>query len=423
MLDRFRRTRAYSCTICANLLPEDMGLQAVEETSPLKWHLAHTSWFFETFILKQYQPDFKPFDPAFEYLFNSYYNAVGEQFPRGKRFLLSRPSVEQIYTYRAHVDTCITDLLQNVPAWVDMAGVLSLLELGINHEQQHQELMFTDLKYNWFQNPLFPVYKVRPDQECAQQAAQQPLSPPEFLPVAEGVYSVGVRDAAAFHFDNEGPRHKTYLHAYSMANRLVSNGEYLAFIKDGGYKTPALWLSEGWSYLQQNPECAKPLYWQEIDGVWHEFTLHGLEPLDLNRPVCHVNAYEADAYARWAGARLPTEFEWEVFADKYAVQTEASPGYFHHEQRVHPDCGIPVASSLLGQVWQWTSSDYKPYPGYQTAAGAVGEYNGKFMISQLVLRGGSCVTAYDHFRTSYRNFFYARDQWQFTGIVLAKDGQ
>ncbi len=410
IIEQYKLSRNLSEQICQDLLIEDYSLQAIEETSPLKWHLAHTSWFYETFILKTYQDNYVAFHPEYEYLFNSYYNAVGEQFPRAQRGLLSRPSVDQVYDYRKAVDQAIIDLLNHdnfkseSPKGIEL---LNLIELGINHEQQHQELMLTDLKYNWSINPLYPVYKT-PKQTITQTPAKL-----EFLSVDEGLYEIGVSDSSTFHFDNEGPRHKAYLHAYSMANRLVSNGEYLEFIEDGGYQRSELWLSEGWSHIS-NEQHRQPLYWHNIEGQWYEYTLHGLQALDLNQPVCHINAFEADAFARWKDARLPTEFEWEVFAQQYLANIEAP------KEALHPEFSSNPLESLIGQVWQWTSSDYKPYPGFKAEEGAIGEYNGKFMVNQLVLRGASCFTSHSQLRLSYRNFFHAQDQWQLTGIVLAR---
>lgn len=400
---RYSRIRALSEALCAPLELEDFGLQGADFASPAKWHLAHTSWFFETFLLKPHLPGYRVFHPRFEVLFNSYYHAVGEQYPRPDRGLLSRPTVAEVSDYRSHVDTAMATLLAQQSGEGD---INTLTRLGCDHEQQHQELLLTDLKYSWHKNPLLPVY-------CDQSLPASQAVTSEWHAIDPGLYEIGHRDEG-FAFDNESPAHSQYLHAAQIARQLVSNADFLAFMRDGGYQRPELWLSDGWAWLQGGGAGTSPapLYWQQHDGEWFEYTLHGLLPLEPNRPAAHLNAYEADAYARWAGARLPTEFEWEVFA-----RQSADGAQFYTADTVHPtDC-----SAVRGALWQWTSSAYSPYPGFRPAAGAVGEYNGKFMANQLVLRGGSCATSVDHYRDSYRNFFYPPDRWQFTGLRLARD--
>lgn len=402
LAELFSGVRQYSVQICQPLAIEDYGLQAMASTSPAKWHLAHTSWFFETFLLKPYMPGYRVFDDHYEYLFNSYYNAVGSQFPRHQRGLLSRPTVEEIYAYRAHVDEAMLQLLAGTPL-AAAEDVLNRTELGCHHEQQHQELFFTDLKYNWFQNPLYPAYNASP-LPTAPTAA-----PLQWQTFPSGLHEFG-HDDDNFCFDNELPRHKQYVERFSIADRLSTNGEYLAFIQDNGYHRPELWLADGWATRLERPDWTAPLYWVERDGGWLEYTMHGLVELDLHRPASHLSAYEADAFARWQGCRLPTEFEWELAAAS-AKQAAA-------DETAHP-----VSVSPVGQLWQWTSSAYSPYPGFRTAEGAIGEYNGKFMANQLVLRGGSVATSPGHYRHSYRNFFYPPDQWQFTGVRLARESE
>lgn len=405
----YQSIRRYSERICQPLSVEDYGLQAMDSTSPAKWHLAHTSWFFETFILKAHSPGYREFHPRFEHLFNSYYNAVGEQYPRGQRGLLSRPTVEEVYRYRQYVDQRMVELLDKLPDGEEGRSVLQLTELGCHHEQQHQELLFTDLKYCLFQNPLFPAYS-----QNLLPAAQAAL-PMQWQSFSGGLHHIGHDASGAFCFDNELPRHQQYVERFQIADRLVSNGEYLAFMADDGYLRAELWLADGWSALSEiNERERAPLYWVKQDGEWWEFSLHGLIPLDLNRPVAHLSAYEADAYARWCGCRLPTEFEWEVAS---SIEVPGAPSTGEPEEiAVHPNFPSPVNC-----LWQWTSSAYAPYPGFSPEDGAIGEYNGKFMANQLVLRGGSIVTSPGHYRHSYRNFFYPPDQWQFTGLRLARN--
>ncbi len=401
--EQYQSVRTRSETLCAHLPVDDFGLQAMPETSPLKWHLAHVSWFFETFILRTFNPDYRVFDEAFESLFNSYYHGVGRQHPRAQRHLLSRPTLEQIHAYRKHIDRAMQALLTaaEIPE-----EVISRTRLGLHHEAQHQELMLTDLKYNLACNPTFPAYW-----PAGPGAAE--TRPVHYTAFEGGLTETGASGEESFSFDNEHPRHAHWLEPFELASRQVSNAEYLSFIEDSGYTNPMLWLSDGWSTVQTG-QWQHPLYWRRLDGVWHEFTLHGLVPLDANRPAVHLSYYEADAFARWAGCRLPTEQEWEHAARGTATGDSDSTG-------LHPQYAPDASAGYFGVVWEWTSSPYSPYPGYRPAAGAIGEYNGKFMCNQQVLRGSSCLTPAWHARASYRNFFYPPDRWQFSGMRLARD--
>jgi ergothioneine biosynthesis protein EgtB len=392
--------RQRSLRLAEPLSGEDCCAQSMPDASPIKWHLAHTTWFFETFILEAREAHFAPFHPAFRVLFNSYYNGIGARHPRPARGLLTRPALPEVLAYRAGIDRRVAALLA---AHEGDAALAALVELGLQHEQQHQELMLTDLKHLLAQNPLYPAY-----------AAQAPSPPGQAAPLAWRAFEGGLcaigHDGAGFCFDNELPRHRTYVAPFELASRLATNGEYLEFIEAGGYRDPALWLSEGWDRVCAG-ELAQPLYWVRRDGAWHEFTLHGLLPLDPARPVTHISLYEADAFARWRGARLPTEAEWELAAQGLPVDAGA----------LHPAAvGAAGLAQMFGQCWQWTTSSYAPYPGFAPAAGAIGEYNGKFMVNQYVLRGSSCATPAGHARASYRNFFPAGARWQFTGIRLAR---
>jgi ergothioneine biosynthesis protein EgtB len=382
---RYPRVRAATEALAQGLSAEDCALQSMPDASPVKWHMAHTTWFFETFVLEPHAPHHDPFHPAFRYLFNSYYNALGEQFARPQRGMLSRPGLDDVLRYRAHVDERLRELLDGKAL---PAAALAIIELGLNHEQQHQELIVTDLLHLFSLNPLSPAYREEPTEQKTEPRALQ------FSRFEAGEVEIG-HDGAGFAFDNELPRHRQYVAPFEIASRPVSNAEYLAFVEDGGYRRPEFWLSDGWGTVAaQRWEC--PIYWREMNGAMREFTLHGLQPLDPEGIACHLSHFEADAYAHWAGARLPTEFEWEVAA--------------------------PVLEKgvAYGQVWEWTSSSYAPYPGFRQAAGAVGEYNGKFMSNQYVLRGGSCATPDGHIRRSYRNFFPSSARWQFSGIRLAR---
>lgn len=428
--ERFLQVRATSERLCEPLITEDYGLQAMAETSPAKWHLAHTSWFFETFLLKQHLKNYKVLNEQYEVLFNSYYNGIGKQYPRPQRGLLSRPSVEEVYTYRQYVNEAMLALFES-PA-INTDDILDKVILGCHHEQQHQELFFTDLKYSWFQNPLYPSYDYHKDKKNILNANQKKNSPhgDNWVEIPEGVYEIGFKESSIsalenFSFDNERPRHKHYIHPVSISEALVTNRDYMVFMADDGYKRSEFWLSDAWAMLQKDGIKHHPLYWVEQDGEWYEYTLKGLQPIDFSQPVCHLSAYEADAYARWKECRLPTEFEWESFAhlqkqkNKTGIENSQQIQFLESEN-FHPVAEANQAGAIEGVLWQWTSSAYSPYPGYKPAEGAIGEYNGKFMCNQLVLRGGSCVTSQNHYRHSYRNFFYPQDQWQFSGLRLAK---
>jgi ergothioneine biosynthesis protein EgtB len=404
---RYAETRVATEALAANLSAEDCAIQSMPDASPVKWHLAHTSWFFETFVLSQHQPSYATFDPAFRVLFNSYYNAVGDKHPRPQRGLLSRPALESVRAYRRHVDGAMKRLLGERGLSV---ALQDLIELGINHERQHQELILTDFKHLLSCNPLKPAY-------AAPRDAEDPSSVAGWVAFEEQLTDIG-HEPPGFAFDNETPRHRVFAPAFELAVRPVSNAEFLAFMADDGYLRPELWLSEGWDWVNANRVSA-PAYWEHDGGVWRQFTLSGMLPVAQNAPVCHVSLYEADAYARWAHARLPTESEWEI-----AARTVAVEGHFVEDGWLRPvaDEGPEGAlRQMFGDVWEWTQSAYAPYPGFRAAAGAVGEYNGKFMCNQYVLRGGSCATPRSHIRATYRNFFPAAARWQFTGLRLARD--
>ncbi|QQO55531.1 MAG: ergothioneine biosynthesis protein EgtB [Thiohalocapsa sp. PB-PSB1] len=414
LLADYLRVRALTERLCAPLQIEDYVIQTRVETSPPKWHLAHVSWFFETFLLKPFLPNYRVFHPGFDHLFNSYYEQTEAGYwPRPERGLLSRPSVEEVYDYRQHVDEAMRRLFDECSD-LDWPLAAERLRIGLNHEQQHQELLITDIKFNFAYNPLYPAYR----SELPTNAIAEPDTL-GYVAFDGGIVDIGA-SGQGFGYDNEYPRHRALLQPYRLADRLVTNDEYLAFIDDGAYRNPALWLSDGWSHIQTDHWQA-PLYWHLIDNAWHEMTLAGLRPLNPAEPVCHVSYFEADAFARWAGQRLPTEVEWEQAAAGYPVD-----GNFVDAERFHP---APAASSandsvprqLFGDCWEWTASAYLPYPGYRPAPGALGEYNGKFMSGQMVLRGGSCATSRDHARASYRNFFHPHERWQFKGIRLAQD--
>ncbi len=401
--DRFAAIRARSVDLCRPLQVDDYGVQPMENASPPKWHLAHTTWFFETFLLRAFLASYKPVNPCYETLFNSYYQGVGQPYPRPRRGLLSRPTLDQVQAYRQVVDQAMAPLLDRIDA-----NVRRLIELGLQHEQQHQELILTDLKCNLGLNPLKPPY--RED----LQVAKDRVDDLELTEHQGGLVEIGAGDGT-FCFDNERPRHRVWLTPFALAKRPVTNGEYLQFMDDGGYGNPALWLDEGWTAVQANRWRA-PLYWRLRDGCWREYRLSGEAPVRLQDPVVHVSAFEADAYARWAGSRLPTEFEWEAAAQGL----DAQAGNFADDNLLHPGAHR-VQDQFFGDVWEWTRSAYGPYPGYQPPLGALGEYNGKFMSSQLVLRGGSCATPRGHMRASYRNFFLPSERWQFSGVRLARD--
>ena len=403
MVLQFEAVRAQTERLVAPLENEDFGLQAMADASPPKWHLAHTTWFFETFVLIPFDTGYEVFNPHFEHLFNSYYNGVGTPFPRHQRGQLSRPTVAEVFAYRRCVDEAMTRLL----AGTGDKDVARRVELGLHHEQQHQELLLTDLKYNFSCNPIAPAYR-RDLHTTDDNAGGEPGQ----LEFEGGMVEIGARDG--FAFDNETPRHKVHLHPFALADRLVTNGEFADFIEDGGYENHEHWLSDGWATVREAGWQA-PIYWRRQEDGWTEFTLAGERPLDRAAPVVHVSGYEADAFARWSGARLPSEAEWE-----HAAADEPVHGNFVETDALHPQ---PARGSrqMFGDVWEWTSSAYGPYPGYRPLEGTLGEYNGKFMANQLVLRGGSCATPEGHMRASYRNFLYPPDRWQFSGIRLAYD--
>ena len=403
---RFSEIREQSRKLAAPLSPEDQCIQSMPDASPTKWHLAHTTWFFETFILTSFADGYAVFDPSYNYLFNSYYEQIGARHARPERGMLTRPALDDIHAFRDHVDAAMKAFLETGPA----EDVLNLVELGLQHEQQHQELLLTDIKHALSMNPLFPAYHRPRPMDATRNREHGWVDHPG------GLVEIG-HDGGGFAFDCEGPRHKVWLEPFRLATHPVSNGEYIRFIEDGGYQTAELWLSDGWAMCQEQGWEA-PYYWrQDDDGAWRIFTLSGLRPVDPDSPVCHVSYYEADAFARWAGARLPREAEWEAIAASQAIS-----GHFAGNDIFHPTPATTEGlAQMFGDVWEWTGSAYASYPGYQPAEGAVGEYNGKFMSGQMVLRGGSCVTPENHIRASYRNFFHPWARWQFSGIRLAKD--
>jgi ergothioneine biosynthesis protein EgtB len=412
--DRFATVRANSCALAANLSPEDQTIQTIPDVSPTKWHLAHTTWFFETFLLTPFLESYRPFDSRFGYLFNSYYEAAGARHPRAERGLLSRPDVKTIAAYRQHVDTAMQQLIASVSEqqWPKLCD---LIELGLNHEEQHQELILMDIKHVFSVNPLQPVYAdARPACDCAPLALAWSAHP-------GGLYEIG-HTGLGFAFDNEGPRHKLWLQPFALANRAVTVAEYLRFIGEGGYQRAELWLADGWAIVEAKGWTA-PLYWNLDDAKrWTMFTLSGPRPLQLNEPVCHVSYYEADAFARWAGKRLPSEAEWEVAAslmrDHHAPEVHFVDSNVFHPRAAQSGEGL---QQMFGDVWEWTQSPYVAYPRFKPASGAMGEYNGKFMSGQMVLRGGSAVTPPGHIRATYRNFFPPHYRVVFGGIRLADD--
>jgi ergothioneine biosynthesis protein EgtB len=415
---RYAAVRGWTETLCAPLETEDYVVRSMPDASPAKWHLAHTSWFFETFVLGPHAAGYVPLDGRYAYLFNSYYVQAGERHCRAQRGLVTRPTVAEVYAYRAHVDRAMTALLTAEPS----ADVRALVTLGLHHEQQHQELLVTDLKHLFWTNPLRPTYRDADPSSGVGDAADGA----SFVELDGGVYEIG-HAGAGFAFDNEGPRHRVYLQPFAIGARLVTNAEYLAFMADGGYARPTLWLSAGWDAATREGWEA-PLYWERDgdgrDAGWTTFTLHGVRPPAPDAPVCHLSFYEADAFARWAGARLPTEAEWEVAAARLAPTSRGAPaGRFAEAPELHPAPagGAPDAGQWFGDVWQWTASQYLAYPGFRPAADAIGEYNGKFMSDQWVLRGASVATPASHARLTYRNFFPAPTRWQFAGLRLARD--
>jgi ergothioneine biosynthesis protein EgtB len=400
---RYREIRGLTLRLAAPLTPEDQMVQAATEASPTKWHLAHTTWFFETFLLLPHARGYRCFDERFTYLFNSYYKQLDGHPLRTIRGAFSRPSLQEVEDYRGHVDAAMEHLLNDAPP-----EQLKLTELGLQHEQQHQELIVTDIKYAFWMNPLRPAYgAVAPD-------VGDDVPGLKWFSFATGIHEIGAGESG-FAFDNERPRHRVHLEPFQLASRLVTNGEYLEFMAEGGYIRPELWLSDGWDHIRAAGWQA-PLYWEQRDGEWQVFTCAGMRKLAPNEPVCHISYYEADAYARWAQARLASEAEWEVVAADTSIE-----GNFLENECLH--VAVSRGSGLtqmFGDAWEWTASSYVGYPGYKPAAGALGEYNSKFMCNQMVLRGGSCATPQSHIRASYRNFFPPAARWQFSGIRLAR---
>jgi ergothioneine biosynthesis protein EgtB len=432
-LDGYEAVRQGTEALCADLDPEDCLAQSMTETSPTKWHMAHTTWFFETFVLQPHAPNYKCFHPQFGFLFNSYYNGAGERHARPRRGLLTRPSHQSILEYRAYVNDHMMTLLRKAST-SDAHELSRVIEIGLHHEQQHQELILTDIKHLFSQNPLLPAYRAPLPTRPGATSSADNLG---WIEIPEGVHRIG-HDDRGFSFDNERPEHRVFIEASRIGDRLVTNREYREFIADRGYERPDLWLDQGWSTVQREGWHA-PLYWRGDAGGTSEFTLGGDRELVDHEPVSHVSFFEADAFARWAGARLPTEAEWEVTCGRRVVE-----GNFVESGRYHPEPanvvqlgntigsadtatvrreedGRAEARQIFGDLWEWTRSSYDPYPGYRADAGTLGEYNGKFMCNQFVLRGGSCASARSHLRASYRNFFYAPDRWQFTGIRIAKE--
>jgi len=396
LLERYRAVRAFTHALCEPLVTEDYVVRTMTDVSPTKWHIAHTSWFFETFILTPHVPGYQPLDARYAYLFNSYYVQAGERHCRAQRGFVTRPTVADIYEYRAHVDRAMAPLLERLDESDGDAELRALVTLGLNHEQQHQELIVTDIKHVFWMNPLRPAYQPDAPPASSRARAAMPPDAPRWRKMSGGVHEIG-HAGTGFAFDNESPRHRVYLEPFRLATTLVTNREYLEFMNDDGYRRPTLWLSAGWDAVQSNGWSA-PLYWEQDGDAWTEFTLHGMAALEPDAPVRHVSYYESDAYARWAGARLPTEAEWEVMAASH-----------------------PALADLFGSVWQWTASPYVGYPGFRPAGGAVGEYNGKFMADQWVMRGSSLATPPGHARLTYRNFFPSPTRWQFSGLRLASD--
>lgn len=407
---RYQAVRQATDRLCAPLTPEDCVVQSMPDCSPAKWHLAHTSWFFETFVLESAVNGYRHFDPQYRYLFNSYYQTVGAQYARPQRELITRPGLAEVRQYRQYVDEQLLQWLTNDST--HNPALLAILELGLHHEQQHQELLLTDIKHLFSFNPLHPAYQPAP------LATPNSAAPLHWQHFEEGLGWLG-HDGGGFSFDNELPRHRVFLQAFELATRPATNREYLAFMQAGGYTRPELWLSDGWNAVQQ-AGWAAPLYWQQQAEQWFTHTLNGWQPVNLEEPVCHLSFYEADAFARWSGARLPTEAEWEVAAAGLPVTGNFVESGWRQPQAA-AETRPHTLTQMFGDVWEWTQSAYSPYPGYQPSPGALGEYNGKFMCNQLVLRGGSCVTPQSHLRATYRNFFPPAARWQFSGVRLARD--
>ena len=411
LLSSYKKVRAFSHKLAKPLSTEDYVVQSMPDVSPTKWHLAHTSWFFEAFVLSKSIKKYKSLHPQYNFLFNSYYVQVGERHSRPKRGLISRPTVDEVYEYRNYVDKNMLKLFKTLDD-KKFAKIAEVIEIGIHHEQQHQELIVTDIKHVLSENPLFPVYKKSPENK--KKAPKH-----SWIDFDGGIRSIG-NEGESWGYDNEFPLHNAYVEPFSLGSRLVTNGEYSEFINDDGYSKPELWLSDGWNTASSNNWIA-PLYWIKDGSAWKQFSLGGLQKIDPEQPVCHLSFYEAEAFSRWAGARLPSEFEWEIASEGRKIE-----GNFVDNGKFHPSAALNAngdLSQMYGDVWEWTRSPYSPYPGYNPPPGALGEYNGKFMCNQFVLRGGSCATSKSHIRSSYRNFFPPDARWQFMGLRLAKDGK
>lgn len=412
LIDKFNYIRNFSLELCKPLVTEDYVVQSMPDVSPTKWHLAHTSWFFETFILKENDKNYKSLHPQYSYLFNSYYIQAGKRFLRNQRGLITRPTVKQVFEYRDYIDEKIRNFIETAPEEI-LNKFASVLEIGFNHEQQHQELMLTDIKHVFSINPLYPVYSEN------ENFISENIPDLNWIKFDEGIYEIG-HDGKNFSYDNEMPRHKEFINSFKLASRLITNAEYLEFIEDGGYNKPEIWLSDGAAEVAVQNWHA-PLYWEKKGDNWYVFTLNGLKELNLNEPVCHVSYYEADAFARWAGCRLPTEAEWETASNQIQIKGNFVETRNFHPVPLHVKNNGTQLDQMFGDVWEWTRSAYSPYPGYKILPGALGEYNGKFMSNQMVLRGGSCATSETHIRKTYRNFFPPNARWQFMGIRLSKD--
>jgi len=411
VLEAYRLVRSETERLARPITPEDAQIQTIEDVSPTKWHLGHTSWFFETFLLKDL-PDYRPPEPEYAVIFNSYYNLVGKQHPRPRRGLLSRPSLAEVLDYRHEVDAGMVELVENAPS-ANLEKLAGLIEVGWNHEEQHQELLLTDILHVYWSNALRPAYR---DDDGVQPAETGSL---RWHRYQEGLYWIG-HEGDGFAFDNESPRHRVFVHPFQLASRLVTAGEYQQFMDDGGYQRPDFWLSDGWAAVQES-DWRAPLYWEKRDGLWWSMTFAGMKPVEPSRPVSNVSYYEANAYARWAGARLPTEAEWEVVSAEVPVEGNLRDAGAFQTEPARSDASPEQPQQLYGDVWEWTQSAYSPYPGFRPNPGALGEYNGKFMCNQMVLRGGSFATPKRHIRPTYRNFFQPYQRWQLSGFRLAKD--
>lgn len=431
LIGAFREVRGFTESICEPLATEDYCIQSMPDVSPTKWHLAHTTWFFERFILREHVADYQPHHPQYNYLFNSYYNTIGPQHCRVRRGTLSRPTVQEVYDYRQTIDARLVALLESADD-ASLAGLETLVTLGLHHEQQHQELMLTDLKHVFSSNPLLPTYRADDPGRSrfgeTGDGTEGEGGPARWVEIGEGVYEIGrAIDSPGFAFDNETPRHRVFLEPFALASRPTTNGEFLRFIEAGGYDTPELWLSAGWATVQEQG-WTHPFYWYrdpDRADAWMQFTLQGPQPLAPDEPVCHLSYFEADAFARWAGHRLPTEAEWEVAAADQPIEGNLADDRVFHplpcSENPVSDANHQTLRQLFGDVWEWTASQYTPYPGFSPLPGALGEYNGKFMCNQFVLRGGSCFTPKGHLRPTYRNFFAPDARWQCSGLRLAKN--